>query len=274
LLDELLSRGEVEISELGQAGIVSTIRVLNRSDHDALILDGTELHGAKQNRMVNVTIVAGASDTTDIPVTCVEAKRWGYRGHRFASAGRTVNGRLRRAKSFDVNATLAARGVAATDQHAVWDRVSCCLHRAGVRSFTDALDDAFASRQADVDLLVERLRGLEAHGVAVAVGGELTALDLFDHRDTFRKLWESLLRGHVMDAILDNAAGASQIAREDVERLLDEIRAGAQLRSCDVPGVAQYWTIDACGVGGAAVVHRDTVVHVAVFTAPQEDARG
>src|SRR5262249_18325690 len=132
LLDELLGRGEVEISEVGHAGCVSTIQVFNRSNRDALILDGTELRGAKQNRMVNVTIVAGASTTTEIPVTCVEAKRWDYRGHRFVSTGRTVNGWLRRAKSFDVSASLASRGVAATDQHAVWERVSRSLHRAGV----------------------------------------------------------------------------------------------------------------------------------------------
>ncbi len=44
-----------------------------------LILDGEELVGAKQNRIVNTTILVVALSTLVIPVSCVEQGRWSYR---------------------------------------------------------------------------------------------------------------------------------------------------------------------------------------------------
>jgi hypothetical protein len=41
-----------------------------------LIVDGEELVGAKQNRVVNLTILVPAQQTVVIPVTCVEQGRW------------------------------------------------------------------------------------------------------------------------------------------------------------------------------------------------------
>src|SRR5262245_55119891 len=93
LIDDLLTSGKAEIAE---HGTVPTIRVLNRSDADVLILDGMELRGAKQNRMVNVTIVVGKHMETEIPVSCVEQGRWSYRSTGFRSAKRTVASQLRR----------------------------------------------------------------------------------------------------------------------------------------------------------------------------------
>ena len=44
-----------EITEVSEGGSVPQLTVLNNADTDALILDGTELEGAKQDRMVNIT---------------------------------------------------------------------------------------------------------------------------------------------------------------------------------------------------------------------------
>ena len=61
-------------------------------------MDGEELLGAKQNRIVNLTILVAANSELTIPVSCVEAGRWRARSRAFTSAPRTqfVSGRAKR----------------------------------------------------------------------------------------------------------------------------------------------------------------------------------
>ena len=77
-LDEALSQNLIEVVEVNQHGSVPELRVINKSDKMVLILDGEELVGAKQNRIINTTILIPANETVKIPVSCVEAGRWSY----------------------------------------------------------------------------------------------------------------------------------------------------------------------------------------------------
>ena len=56
LLDEALSKNLMEVVELDNDGSVPELKVVNKSPEMILILDGEELVGAKQNRIVNTTI--------------------------------------------------------------------------------------------------------------------------------------------------------------------------------------------------------------------------
>jgi hypothetical protein len=60
LLETALEKGLVEIRELGPEGSVPELRLLNRAGRPVLIVEGEELVGAKQNRVVNVTILVAA----------------------------------------------------------------------------------------------------------------------------------------------------------------------------------------------------------------------
>jgi ARG/rhodanese/phosphatase superfamily protein len=57
-LEDALAAGTLAITEVSAEGQVSELRVKNSGENPVLILDGEELSGAKQNRIVNVTIVA------------------------------------------------------------------------------------------------------------------------------------------------------------------------------------------------------------------------
>ena len=70
-LDEALIRGDFEVTELSEAGQVPELQVVNDSDTRVLLMDGEELVGAKQNRIVNLTILVPARATVVIPVSCV-----------------------------------------------------------------------------------------------------------------------------------------------------------------------------------------------------------
>ena len=83
LLDEALNENLIEIVEKDSGGSVPELRVMNKSPKMILILDGEELVGAKQNRIVNTTILIQGNATIVIPVSCVEHGRWSYDSPNF-----------------------------------------------------------------------------------------------------------------------------------------------------------------------------------------------
>jgi len=67
VLDDGLASGLVEVTEVSEGGSVPELRVVNRGLEPLLIVDGEELVGAKQNRVVNLTIMVAAQSELTIP---------------------------------------------------------------------------------------------------------------------------------------------------------------------------------------------------------------
>src|SRR5262245_26578294 len=67
-LTQALERRLLRVTELSQAGSVPELKVANEADIPVLILDGEELAGAKQNRVLNTTILLKEKFEMVIPV--------------------------------------------------------------------------------------------------------------------------------------------------------------------------------------------------------------
>jgi len=65
-LDEALDEHVAAVTEVSEAGSVGQLRVTNGGKRPVLILDGEELVGAKQNRIVNLTILVASESTLEI----------------------------------------------------------------------------------------------------------------------------------------------------------------------------------------------------------------
>ena len=85
---DALALGTVQIGETSEAGRVPELRVLNHGDRAVFLLDGEELIGAKQNRVLNLSILVPPHSESTIPVSCVESGRWSRRSAHFGSAPR------------------------------------------------------------------------------------------------------------------------------------------------------------------------------------------
>jgi len=108
LLDEALSENLMEVVELDSDGSVPELKVVNKSPKMILILDGEELVGAKQNRIVNTTILVRGNAAIVIPVSCVEHGRWAYDTPQFHSQERMMSSNLRAMKTEQVNYSVRA----------------------------------------------------------------------------------------------------------------------------------------------------------------------
>ena len=63
ILEEALAVGAVEITEISHGGSVPELKLINKSRQCVLVIDGEELIGAKQNRIVNATfLIAGQTE--------------------------------------------------------------------------------------------------------------------------------------------------------------------------------------------------------------------
>ena len=85
-LKEALALGVLVITEISEGGSVPNLKAINKGDLPILLLDGEELAGAKQNRVLNTTILLKEHSETVIPVSCTEQGRWSYRSAEFADS--------------------------------------------------------------------------------------------------------------------------------------------------------------------------------------------
>ena len=76
-LDEALESATAQVSEVSDGGSVPELLFKNSGDKPVLLVEGEELVGAKQNRTLNVSILAPPGRETRIPVTCVERRTLG-----------------------------------------------------------------------------------------------------------------------------------------------------------------------------------------------------
>lgn len=225
LADEAIASEAVVVQEVSEGGSVPQLFVENRGDTRVLFLEGEEMVGAKQNRILNTSVLAPAKSKLKIPVSCVEQGRWGYKSRHFGSSGSHSSSKLRRTLKASVNRSAKLHGSHASDQGAVWSEVRSMHASHGVESATTAMSDVFQRHANQVAEFQDKLPYVEgACGMAVAVAERIVAVDVFDKPATCQKVWRRLLSGVVFDA-LEAKASDQQPQIGDVERLLASTRA-------------------------------------------------
>src|SRR5512147_452151 len=143
LLDEAMAGNVMEIAELNQGGSVPELKVVNKAGKMVLLLDGEELVGAKQNRIINTTILIAANSTTTIPVSCVEQGRWSYRGSTFHSEERVMSHKLRAMKAEHVNISKKLHNSYRSDQGALWGEIADKAERFNACSDSMAMSNIY-----------------------------------------------------------------------------------------------------------------------------------
>ena len=267
LSDEAITAGSVNVEEVSEGGSVPNLLVTNHGDSKVLFLEGEELRGAKQNRVLNTSVLVSAHSKTTIPVSCVEQGRWRYRSHQFVSGKSHSSSKLRHYLKQSVSNSLKSGGGHASDQMAVWGEVTRQMTSLGSSSETRAMADTYETHRERLEEFRERLMYVEgATGIAIAIGKQIVALDLFDKPSTCRKVWDRLLTGAIMDAL--EAKPTEQVGQSvDVEELLARLRNTAWDQAPAV-GEGQEFRSDADPrTHASALVYGEAVLHGSVVVA-------
>lgn len=270
-LDEALTAGTLTVTEVSSDGHVPELAVQNAAVAPVLLVDGEELVGAKQNRILNLTLLVPGESKLTIPVSCVEQGRWRSMSAQFTS-GHYAPVMLRSNKERSVRESLRATGAAMSDQGQVWDDVGETLCFSRAESPTMAMADAYQKMESDLRKAADSidLPG-DTCGLAAFVVDELVVVDLFGYQQTFRQMRRKLIDSYLIAALGElsvrtdraSAPGAFDFHKRTVETL---VRAAAgKTEARQTVGLGTDIRLTAAGIRGSGLVSDGTVLHASLF---------
>jgi len=272
-LEQALAQNSLHITEVDEGGSVPELLLKNRGEQPVLLLDGEELIGAKQNRMLNLTILAPANSTLVIPVSCIEQGRWHAHSHRFDSAGRVMYAELRARKLGQVSEALHRRSSRSADQSSVWQNIQCKLGEKGVESYSDCASDLYGHHQHSLHSYITAFYTTAGQtGVAFAIDGKVAGIDLFDSESTLQSALSKLVKSYALECF-DKPAQQQNTHAHDIQHMLDEL-ASAEVAQFTAIGMGHDLRFNSRHYRGAALEADDRIVHLCAFrkhtTAPRD----
>jgi len=265
-LSEALGEGVLEVTELHESGSVPELKIANRGKRRVLLLDGEELVGAKQNRVLNTTILLKKRSETIIPVSCTEQGRWSYVSKRFAASGVVMSPRMRGSKSEAVAASLERAQSFRADQGQVWAEIEEMSASAQVRSSTHAMRDVFESKTGELEEYLGAFPCLpNQKGLLAIVRGKVVGLDFVSRESSYRSVHAKLARSYALDALLERREDGGKPPLSQAKAFLEQ---ASQTREKKYKSVGHGWDhrFQGDNLVGSALTYRNTVIHMAFFS--------
>ena len=273
-MKEALESQFLTVTEVTEGGTVPELKVINKGGKPVLLLDGEELSGAKQNRVLNTTILLKEKSETLIPVSCTEHGRWSYRSAHFEESGHIMSAKLRRIKNASVHENLKAMHAFRSDQGAVWDEIAIQAHINKVSPVTGAMKDVLEAKQEDLDAFLEHLPiVVDQSGLVVLVNGKVVGLDMVSRPAAFGMLHPKLIRSYVMDALTEKPVMAKETPRNMADAFLKKIPQCKE-QPFDSIGYGRDYRYEGKKIVGSALVHENTVIHMAFFQITETEKAG
>jgi len=255
----------LQISECPGAS-VPTLVVTNPNAVPVLITEGETLNGGWQNRVVNVSVLVPAEATLKIPVSCVEAGRWG--GEReFGRRGPKAPRRVRRGATMSVTENLRHVQTRLSNQGEVWKAVDRELEAIGIQAPTRAVEQLAERERRDQRLgaaigeLVARGPLPGQSGIVVAHGRRIVAAEIFGGDDLLTAAWETLVRGYLLEA--RGEARGIPSATKALSFLNEVSRCVVAVN--DAVGLGREYRIASGKIAGQALTLNDELVHASAF---------
>jgi hypothetical protein len=273
-LKEALERSLLTITEVSQGGSVPELKVFNKAEIPVLLLDGEELAGAKQNRVLNTTILLQEESETIIPVSCTEHGRWAYASAEFCESGHIMSPRLRSDKAFSVKRSLEESRTYRGNQGAVWEGIAQFSMAADVHSSTAAMRDVFESKSNELKGYLEAFPYVpHQKGILVMVNGEVTGFDVISLERAYEIIHAKLVKSYAMDALLLKSKENDGIPTDKARFFIEE---AAQCEEKRFKSIGLGWDhrFEGKATVGSCLVHEEKVFHMAFFRVDEADRTG
>ena len=253
--------GLVEIKEL-EHSTVNTVSCKNDSVTPLILIDGDEITGAMQNRIINDTLLIPAKSTINIPVSCTEHGRWHTKGE--GAESRTFKPSLYSANHSTRSRKSRASYEERDYQGEVWDSISEFESRSNFKSMTSALNDSYENLKDKQNDYLSKFHIEDGqNGVIFIVNGEVKGLELFYNHSIYKEYHEKLCRSYIIEAIVEKKS-VDDIDRLELMKVLENI-SQSEFKSKKSIGLGDNLKFSNDFGSGSGLVWEDELIHMTFF---------
>ena len=268
-LAEVLEQGSLVVTEVSSGGSVPELRAVNKGTQPVFIMDGEELAGAKQNRVLNTSLLLAPESDTVIPVSCTEQGRWTYTSPEFRNSGNVMFPSARAAKNRSVSASLQEVRGYRSNQCEVWEQIAVMHEDQTTYSSTGAMRDMYEQRAEELDSCEAAFSCQEGQiGFAAFINGFFVGLDVVACPASWQQLHAKVVRSYAVEARAQRRNSTTDPGATTVREFLERLTSGTE-QQFPSPGLGIDLRYDGPGLLGSCLVVHDQVIHLALFPRPE-----
>jgi len=261
-LDEAIKKDILIIKEADME-MVSRIEVINKGKDNVFIMEGEELIGGKQNRVVNMSLIIPSEAKVNIPVSCVEQRRWHYVSHKFKGGGNISFCELRISQKSSMVKNLEEKESYDTDQDSMWEVIEKRFRKMDVFSASGAMKDIYKKKEEEFRKFSEVFIPMDKQlGGIFCINGNVVGMDVFDKPETWKKLMSKIVKSYFLEISPLNRR------KKTLKKIADKFLKGileADFSLYPVPGRGKSMIIKRDDIIGTSLLVSDTVIHTSIF---------
>ncbi|MDH7604085.1 MAG: hypothetical protein QHH13_04220 [Melioribacter sp.] len=267
-LSNAIKENFAAVEEITKDGIVNNLILVNNSEHYIFASDGDVLIGAKQNRVLNTSILVPPNSKTIIPVSCIEQGRWRYESKKFDPADYLSPVEIRMAKSQSVFNNLKTNDGHFANQRKVWDEVKNISHFFKVFSDTMDLDDVFIKEKGNIDSIAKKFTLSEqSNGLAIFINDNFQSIDIYNRTDIFSEYFHKQIKSAFLNSIRTEKQQSSFDESRAIEmtfQFLDKLN-NLHFNIFNGVGVGEEKRFSNDEITGFILTYKEEMIHTSVL---------
>ena len=256
-LKEGLKMGLVKIEECDNSNI-EQVKLKNNSISPLILLDGEEIAGSLQNRIISQTMIIAPKSEIKIPVNCSEKGRNTYKSE-FHYSNYMANSNTRRKKVYNKNKLR---------QNVVWSSIDDLEKDKNTCSKTNALRDSYEKNKYDIDSYLKHFKMENNQIGVICIVENKVGLEIFNNHSLYEKYNEMLLRSYIIDS---SNKEKINISNNELENILDSINDDSFIKK-EAVGLGKYYKISNSYGNGHILIYENNMVHANFFKKIEEPA--
>ena len=241
---------------------------MNKTGSFLLLTDANVLSGAKQNRVLNKSVLLAPHSKTILDVSCIERGRWHYTTRNFSSPSTTADPNLRKTKARSLSDNIIKPEENFRTQQSVWSHISFCMQEEGFASATENYSDLIfykERKQKNIFPVFEPEKG--CNGLAVLIDRKISCVDIFGTEEVYRHYFPKLRDSAFLQAKIRNGEKAvdKHEAFYKVLDLLDRYEITDKTQDMNYPGAGSLLIRDANEFLGFGLECEGQLIHCGLF---------